>query len=85
MDGTTGDDYHHRSGLVQFFSMYQLMPESILVGMAHVDRQRDFTRQASSAELLEALSPGGGSAAFPDFIKQELQPFLDAEYQTSGR
>ena len=84
LDGATHEDYHHVSGLVQFFSMYQLMPESILVGIANVDRKRDFTHHTSSAELQQAVPTGGGSAAFIQFLADELQPFIAKQYRTDG-
>lgn len=84
LDGSANEDYHHITGLVQFMTMYQLMPESILVGIANVDRRRDFTFPTKDEELLEAVPTSGGSEAFKTFIGEELQPFINDQYRTTG-
>lgn len=43
LDGSANEDFIHVTGLVQFLTMIQKMPESIIVGIANVDRKRDFT------------------------------------------
>jgi predicted alpha/beta superfamily hydrolase len=85
LDGSAHEDYPHIAGLVQFMNMYDMMPKSIVVGIANVDRYRDFTHKSSNQEDLESLPTSGGSLAFINFISDELQPFMDAEYATSGK
>ena len=45
LDGSKDEDFIHISGIVQFgsFSWINMLPESIVVGIANVDRKRDFT------------------------------------------
>ena len=46
LDGSANEDFIHIVGLVQFFSFewINLVPKSIVVGIATVDRKRDFTQ-----------------------------------------
>ncbi len=85
LDGATDEDYHHVAGLVDFLTTYQLMPESILVGIANEDRGRDFTHPSTNAEDKKALPTGGGSAAFMDFLGSELQPYIQNHYRAGKR
>ncbi|MCO6490100.1 MAG: DUF4440 domain-containing protein [Phaeodactylibacter sp.] len=84
LDGSAHEDLPHIAGLVQFMNMYELMPKSIVVGIANVDRYRDFTHPTTDPEDLNALPTGGGSGKFIDFIGQELQPFIEKNYKTTG-
>ena len=43
LDGSENEDFLHVVGLVQFLCMYELLPKTIVVGIANVDRKRDFT------------------------------------------
>ena len=83
LDGAVDEDYHHVSGLVQFLTTYALMPPSILVGIANVDRYRDFTYPSTVAEDRERLPTSGGSEKFRQFLEAELQPFIEATYRTA--
>jgi predicted alpha/beta superfamily hydrolase len=85
LDGGIDEDYHHQTGLVQFLVMYQLMPESIVVGIANTDRKRDMTHPTSDEEERTAIPTCGGSARFLEFIKTELQPFMAQRYRTSAQ
>ena len=85
LDGATNEDYHHVAGLVDFLTTYQLMPESILVGIANTDRGRDFTHPSTNSEDKKALPTGGGSAAFMDFLGSELQPYIQTHYRVGKR
>lgn len=84
LDGSAHEDFPHIAGLVQFMNMYDLMPKSIVVGIANVDRYRDFSHSTQNKHDLELLPTGGGSAAFIRFIKNELQPFITQHYKSNG-
>ncbi len=85
LDGSVHEDYAHIAGLVEFMSTYELMPRSIVVGIANVDRQRDFTHPSSVPEDLKAAPTSGGSAKFIAFLEKELQPYVEAHYRTAPR
>ena len=84
LDGSAHEDFPHIAGLVQFMNMYDLMPKSIVLGIANVDRYRDFSHPTTDKKDLEALPTGGGSEKFIRFLKEEVQPFVREHYKTNG-
>lgn len=84
LDGSANEDFPHIAGLAQFMNMYTLLPKSIVVGIANVDRRYDFTHTTTNDSDKVWVPTNGGSARFIDFIGKELQPFVDAHYRTSG-
>lgn len=84
LDGSANEDFPHIAGLAQFMNMYALLPKSIVVGIANVDRRHDFTHITRSDSDKVFVPFSGGSAGFMDFLGKELQPFVDAHYRTSG-
>lgn len=84
LDGSMHEDFIHISGLVQFFNLMFAMPDFIVVGIANVDRKRDFTFPTTEKELKEKYPTTGGSGIFIDFIQNELQPYINAVYTTTN-
>lgn len=85
LDGSADEDFIHISGLVQFnsFEWINQVPKSIVVGIATVDRRRDFTF-STTIETDKKRFPGSGhSNKFIAFIEKELQPFIDEKYRTT--
>lgn len=87
LDGSMDEDIIHVAGLVQFstFPWINWVKPSIVVGIANVDRRRDFTFPTSIAADKEAYPTTGSSAAFIEFIKSELQPFIAQHYKISDQ
>lgn len=85
LDGSAHEDYPHIAGLVQFLSMYELMPKAIVVGIANVDRKRDLTFPTSVEKDKLDFPTTGGSATFRRFLATELRPYIDSAFSTSGR
>lgn len=85
LDGSSDEDFIHIAGLVQFnaFPWINNVPESIVVGIANIDRKRDFTYPSNSELDLKELPTSGGSAKFIRFIANELQPLIETHYRTS--
>lgn len=83
LDGSANEDFLHIVGLVQFFNMTFKMPGTIVVGIANVDRRRDFTHPTKVEELRKAYPTTGGSEKFIAFIEKELQPYIKANYKTN--
>lgn len=83
LDGSADEDFHHVSGLVQFLTMYQLMPPTIVVGIGNVDRYHDFTRPPSRGIFRRQIPHAGGAAAFRRFVDEELVPYVDTHYRTN--
>ncbi len=84
LDGSAQEDFLHIVGLAQFFNMQYTMPEMIIVGIANVDRKRDFTFSTTNADLKKEFPTTGGSEKFIQFIEKELQPFVNQNYKTTN-
>jgi predicted alpha/beta superfamily hydrolase len=85
LDGSADEDFIHIVGLVQFntFKWLNLMPESIVVGIATIDRKRDFTFPTTIEADKKAYPSTGHSDKFIAFIEKELQPFIENKYKTN--
>lgn len=84
LDGSMDEDFLHVAGLVQFFNLMFTMPETIVVGIANVDRKRDFTFHTDLEDLKKNYPTTGHSDKFISFLESELQPYLEANFKTSG-
>lgn len=85
LDGSAGEDFVHVAGLVQFWDMMQMMPQTIVVGIGNVDRRRDFTYPSTDERDKKDFPTTGGSAKFISFLEKELQPFVNEHYKTKGK
>jgi predicted alpha/beta superfamily hydrolase len=86
LDGSADEDFIHVVGLVQFnnFSWINRVPKSIVVGIANVDRRRDFTYPTTVAIDKSRYPTTGGSEKFIGFIESELQPYIEKKYKTNS-
>lgn len=86
LDGSADEDFIHVSGLVQFnnFPWVNRIPRSIVVGIANVDRKRDFTFPSTIAGDLKRSPSAGQSQKFIAFIEKELQPFIEKKYKANS-
>ncbi|WP_375445875.1 alpha/beta hydrolase [uncultured Fibrella sp.] len=92
-DGGADEDFVHIVGLVSYFTTPWVarFPPSIVVGLANVNRRRDFTFAVPNLDFLarvgfaKKLFPAyGGSGAYIDFIEKEVQPFIEKRYKTTA-
>jgi predicted alpha/beta superfamily hydrolase len=81
LDGTANEDFIHTAGLVQYLAMYQMMPASIVVGIANVDRKRDLSFPTTNEKDKKDYPTTGGSEKFIAFIEKELQPYVEKHYR----
>ena len=77
------EDFIHVSGLVQFFNQMYAMPQTILVGIANVDRKRDFTYHTDVKDLQKDYPTTGHSDQFISFLEKELKPYVESHYKTT--
>lgn len=84
LDGSIHEDFLHIVGLVQYFNLQFTMPESIVVGIANVDRKRDFTFPTTIEELKKDYPTTGHSGKFIQFIEQELKPYIKNHFKNDG-
>jgi len=87
LDGSADEDFIHIAGLVQFYSFEWIhqVPKSIVVGIATVDRRRDFTFPTTIEQDKKAYPTTGHSDQFIAFIEKELQPYITSNYKTTAR
>lgn len=86
LDGGADEDFIHIAGLYQFnnFSWINRVPKTIVVGIATIDRRRDFTFK-TEVEKEKTLYPSSGhSNNFISFLKKELIPFIEKNYNGSA-
>lgn len=85
LDGSADEDFIHISGLVQFnsFEWINQVPKSIVVGIATIDRRRDFTFPTTIESDKNRFPTAGHSDHFIAFIEKELQPFIEKKYKTN--
>lgn len=86
LDGSADEDFIHIVGLVQFnsFEWVNQVPKSIVVGIATVDRKRDFTFPTSIEGDKKRYPTTGHSDKFISFIEKELQSYIQAKYKTDA-
>jgi hypothetical protein len=85
LDGSMNEDFIHIVGLVQFFNLQMGMPKSIVVGIANIDRKRDFTFPTIDKKLKKDFPTTGGSRKFISFLEDEVQPYINANYATNAQ
>lgn len=85
LDGAADEDFIHVVGLIQFnnFEWINRVPKSIVVGIANVDRKRDFTFPTTIKEDQKNYPTAGHSTSFINFIESELQPFIEKRYKAN--
>jgi predicted alpha/beta superfamily hydrolase len=83
LDGSADEDFIHVVGLFQFnnFEWINRVPKSIVVGIATVDRRRDFTYPTTIEKDQRRYPTSGHSDKFMAFIEKELQPFIEKKYK----
>ncbi len=86
LDGSADEDFIHIVGLYQFnsFSWIERVPKSIIVGIANIDRKRDFTFATNVAEDVNKYPTTGRSDKFITFIEKELQPYIERMYKANS-
>lgn len=86
LDGSADEDFIHVSGLVQFYNFpwIDVLPKSIVVGIANRDRKRDFTYPTTIEKDKKDFPTTGGSSQFISFLEKELQPYIQKNYKVSN-
>ena len=84
LDGTSQDQ--HTAEKITVLADAVLVPHAIVVGIPNTrgNRERDQTPPFMRTSVDDANSPLGGGDRFLAFIEQELIPFIDSNYRTSG-
>jgi len=83
LDGSMNEDFLHVTGLVQFFNQMYAMPETIVVGIANVDRKKDFTFHTDLKDLQQDYPTTGHSGKFISFLEKELKPYIGNQFKVT--
>ncbi len=85
LDGTIDEDFIHIAGLIQFgsFSWINMVEESIVVGIANIDRKKDFTFPTTNEEDKKNFPTTGNSKNFIRYIKEEIVETVTSNYRTT--
>ncbi|MFC1898107.1 alpha/beta hydrolase-fold protein [Candidatus Cloacimonadota bacterium] len=75
LDG--GYHFHHATGIVQYLSGLGMMPQTIVVAIQNIDRNKDFL-----PTNVEFVPTSGGAEDFLSFISNELIPYVDEHFRT---
>lgn len=86
LDGSADEDFIQIVGLYHYnsFPWINRVPKSIIVGIANVDRKRDFTYPTTIKSDQKTYATSGHSANFITFIEKELQPYIEKRYHTNS-
>ena len=85
LDGSMNEDFIHVTGLVQFFNQMYSMPETIVVGIANIDRKKDFTFHTDLKDLKKDYPTTGHSDKFISFLEKELKPYIESQFKTTDK
>lgn len=87
IDGGPEQDFPHLAGIAQSGDVNWTFDPVILVGVETVNRRAEITPPATNIELYreELGADPGGSDEFRRFIRDEVKPFVEANFRTSGR
>lgn len=78
------ENFPHVSTLVRFLSGNGFIPETIVVAIGSVDRNRDFLTSAVNSSSSAIAPTAGGAEVFSRFLAEELIRFVDANYRTNN-
>jgi predicted alpha/beta superfamily hydrolase len=75
--------FHHTTGIIDFLSRLNRIPQMILVAIANTDRTRDLT-PPTETDTANTFPTSGGADNFLHFISEELAPYVDENYRTES-
>lgn len=84
LDGGQDQDFHHISGLAQMGTVVGTTRDVIVVGIASVDRRNELALPTTDPDLIARYPTQGHSDRFRRFVADEVLPFIQARYRTSG-
>ena len=85
IDGGVDQDLLHVAGVAQLGGIWGRSGETIVVGVETKDRRKELVGPTRDPELLKKYPTAGDSASFRKYLRDEVKPFVEANYRTSGR
>lgn len=74
-------NFHHTTGIVEFLSRNNQMPQMLVVGVLNTDRTRDLTPETRT-DSTNQFPSSGGADNFAKFLRKELIPYIEGNYRT---
>ncbi|HFE47214.1 MAG TPA: alpha/beta hydrolase [Nannocystis exedens] len=84
IDGGPEQDFIPVAGFAALASLSAQYREFIVIGVETLDRRYELTTPSQIAYDLEQLPNNGGADDFRRFIREEVQPWVDSRYRTTG-
>lgn len=84
LDGGQDQDFHHISGIAQLGTIVGTTRDVIVVGIASVDRRNELALPTDNPELIARYPTQGQSDRFRRFVSDEVMPFIEGRFRTSG-
>lgn len=84
IDGGIDQDLLHVAGTAQLGAIWGRTREAIVVGIETKDRRRELVGPTRDPELLKKYPTAGSSAAFRQYIRDEVKPLVERSYRTNG-
>lgn len=84
IDGGVEQDLLHIAGVVQLGAIWGRSAEAIVVGIETKDRRRELVGPTQDPELLSRYPTAGSSEKFRTFLRDQVKPFVEEHYRTSG-
>lgn len=69
--------FHYATGVIEYLSQINVIPQMIVIGIPNVDRGHDFT-----PTVVQNVPRSGGASQFLKFLGEELIPYIDQNYRT---
>ena len=83
-DGGVAEDFPHIANTIDSLIGLDAIEPVIVVGIENTERRRDLTGPTAVASDSTIAPRVGGSAAFREFIRDELMPEIRTRYRTGG-
>jgi predicted alpha/beta superfamily hydrolase len=84
VDGGAQQDFVPMAGMAALAGLTRQYREFILVGVQTENRQVELTAPSDLAEDLRWIPQNGGAAQFRQHLMDEVKPWIEARYRTSG-
>ena len=84
LDGGVEQDFQHVVGTARLNELWGRSREVIVVGIETSDRRAELAGPTTDPDLLEQYPTAGQSETFRRFLADEVIPFVEANFRTSG-
>ena len=85
LDGGLSQDFFLALGMERWNQLWQRSQPAIFVGLETVDRQRELLPPTNDDAERERYPSAGNSAAFRNWLADDILPMLRERYRTDGR